>query len=494
MQPSDGAGRLPAQTDIAIVGAGIAGLNMAIALKQAGYEDVLVIERADEVGGTWEANTYPGCQCDIPSNLYSYSFAPKPDWSRTFPSQPEIWAYLRKVADDFGVRPHIRLGCELIEAVWEEPERSWRLETSLGSTRARLLIPAIGNLCEPSIPDVPGLESFEGAAFHTARWDHDHDLSGRRVAVVGTGASVIQVVPNIQPQVASLTVFQRTPPWIFPQRIRQVRSGEQRLFRLLPAAQRAVRAVSFWPREFMTSRLTHRRMGVVFSSAARMHLKREVADPELRRKLTPDYAVGCKRMLLSGEYYPALQKANVELIAEAVAEVRPDGVVSANGHERKVDTIIWGTGFRTARMPIGNLIRGREGRLLDDVWLENGTRALRGTAIAGFPNLFLLGGPNTVPGANTAIYLIESQVRYVLDAVRKMDARGARVVEARQEAVDTFNEMIQRATAGTVWVSGGCRSWYLDHNGHNTMLWPGTCRAFRRATERFDPAEYLAHA
>lgn len=482
---------LPTHTDIAIVGAGFGGLGMAIKLRQAGRTDFVVLDKADEVGGTWEANTYPGCQCDIPSHLYSFSFAPNPDWSRTFALQPEIWAYLRRVTDDFGLRPHLRLGCELEEAAWDEEAGLWRVRTSRGSFTARILVAATGSLSEPSIPRIPGFESFEGAAFHTARWDGEHDLRGRRVAVVGTGASAVQVIPRIQPEVAQLSVFQRTPPWILPHPGRRVRPRERRLFKLLPALQRLLRGGIYWARETLVLGFMRHRLSRLPRKVALDHLATQVADPELRRQLTPDYEIGCKRILLSDEYFPALRQPNVELVAEAVTEVRPHGVVTADGREHEVDTIIWGTGFKATEAPAGKLIRGRGGRLLGDVWREDGMQALRGTSVAGFPNLFLLVGPNTLLGHNSVVFIIESQLAYVMQALGAMDERGAAVLDTRPEAQAAFNESVQKRTRGTVWVDGGCGSWYLDEHGRNTTIWPGTSWSFRQATRRFNPAEHL---
>lgn len=481
---------LPSHVDVAIVGAGFSGLGMAIELKRAGREDFVVLERAEELGGTWQANTYPGCQCDVPSNLYSFSFAPNPGWSRTFAMQPEIWDYLRKVADDFGVRPRIRLGCEMTGTSWDEQTMRWRIETSRGNLTARVLVAAAGGLCEPFVPDLPGLESFQGAAFHTARWDHGQDLSDKRIAVVGTGASAIQVVPNIQPLARKLTVFQRTPPWIMPHRGRAVRTAEKRLFRLLPAIQKAVRGAVYWGRELYVLPFKRERFRRLPERVALRHLADQVADSELRRRLTPGYEIGCKRILLSNEYYPALQQPNVELVTEAVVEVRPTGVITADGREHGAEAIVWGTGFRAAEMPVGDRVRGREGRLLGEVWREHGAEALRGTAISGFPNLFMLVGPNTGLGHNSIVFMIESQLAYVIGALRAMDARGAAVAEARPEAQAAFNDEVQNRMAGTVWTEGGCASWYLDEHGRNTTLWPGTSWSFRQATRRFDPAEY----
>jgi cation diffusion facilitator CzcD-associated flavoprotein CzcO len=408
--------------------------------------------------------------------------------------QPEIWDYLRKVTDDFGIRPHIRLGCEVEDCTWDETSMRWHIATSRGSLTARILIAAAGGLCEPSIPSLPGLETFEGAAFHTARWDHDQDLSDKRIAVVGTGASGVQVVPNIQPLARKLTVFQRTPPWIMPHPGRAVRAGEKRLFRLLPAIQQAVRGVVYWSRELYVLPFKRKRFRRFPERVALHHIAEQVPDPDLRRKLTPDYEIGCKRILLSNEYYPALQQPNVELVTEAVVEVRPASVITADGREHAVDTIVWGTGFRVTEMPVGDIVHGREGRLLGDIWREHGVQALRGTAISGFPNLFMLIGPNTGLGHNSIVFIIESQLAYVMDALETMENRGAAVVEARPESQAAFNDGLQARMAGTVWTEGGCASWYLDRHGRNRTLWPGTSWSFRQATRRFDPSEYVLEA
>lgn len=482
---------LPEHTDVVIVGAGFAGLGMAVRLRQAGRHDFVVIDRANEVGGTWQANTYPGCQCDVPSNLYSFSFAPNPRWSETFALQPEIWSYLRGVADEFGLRPHLRLGCELGEASWDEGASLWRIETSRGSLTARVLVAAMGALSRPSIPAVPGAESFAGAAFHTARWDAGHDLRGRRVAVIGTGASAVQVIPKIQPAVESLTVFQRTPPWVLPHPGRPVRPRERRLFEAVPAIQKAVRGAVYWGRELLVLGFKRHRLSLAPRIVALRHLEDQVADPELRRKLTPDYEIGCKRILLSDEYFPALQRANVELVDEGVTEIRPHSVVGADGRERAVDTIIWGTGFKATEMEAGEHIRGRGGQLLGDAWRGEGMQAHRGTTVAGFPNLFLMFGPNTTLGHNSMVFILESQIAYAIAALEAMDAREASVVDTRPEAQAEFNATVQRRMRGTVWVDGGCASWYLDERGNNPVIWPGTSWSYRQATRRFDPAEHL---
>lgn len=490
MTPTD----LPDHVDVAIVGSGFAGLGTAVKLKQAGREDFVVLERAADVGGTWEANTYPGCQCDVPSNLYSFSFAPNPDWSHTFATQPEIWAYLRKVADDFGIRPHVRLGCAVEGAAWDEAASRWRVETSHGTLTARVLVTGVGGLSEPSIPSIPGAETFEGPAFHTARWDRGADLAGKRVAVIGTGASAIQVVPRIAECAAHLDVFQRTPPWIMPHPGRPTRPRERTLFRLLPPLQQLVRGAVYWGRELYVIPFKHHRLSRLPERMARAHLEAQVADPVLRDRLTPRYEVGCKRILLSDEYYPALQRENVELVTGAIAEIRPRAIVTADGAEHPADAIVWGTGFRVTDMPVMDWLRGRDGRLLGEVWAQEGMSALRGTTIAGFPNLFMLVGPNTGLGHNSIVFMIESQLAYVMQALEAMDARGGAVLDTRPEAQAAFNADLQRRMRGTVWTQGGCASWYLDAHGRNTTLWPGSSWSFRRATRRFDPAEHMLRA
>ena len=388
----------------------------------------------------------------------------------------------------------MRQSTELTDASWDEEAQRWRLETSRGAFTARVLVAGMGALSEPSIPELPGVETFEGPAFHTARWDHDADLAGKRVAVIGTGASAIQFVPRIQPHVGTLNVFQRTPPWIMPHPGRPVRPRERRLFRSLPAVQRAVRGAIYWGRETYVLPFKYHRLSRFPERIARAHLAKQVADPQLRAKLTPGYAIGCKRILMSNEYFPALQQPNVELVTEGIAELRPNGIVTADGVEHAVDAIVFGTGFRVTDMPAGERLHGRDGRLLGDVWREHGLQALRGTTVAGFPNLFMLVGPNTGLGHNSIVFMIESQIAYVLDALDTMDARGAAVVDTREEAQAAFNDALQAQMRGTVWTEGGCASWYLDAHGRNTTLWPGTSWSFHRATRRFDPAEHVLDA
>jgi cation diffusion facilitator CzcD-associated flavoprotein CzcO len=479
---------------VAIMGAGFGGMGMAIRLKQAGIEDFRVFERDPEVGGTWWANTYPGCQCDIPSHLYSYSFALNPEWTRTYPLQPEIQGYLRRCSEEFGVRDRIHVACAIERAQWDEEAGAWQLETSEGVVAAQVLIAAPGPLSEPSIPDVPGLEQFRGAMFHTARWDHEHDLTGRNVAVIGTGASAIQTVPRIQPIANRVTVFQRTPPWVVPHRDRAISRLERALYRRVPAAQRTVRATVYLMRELLVPGLVHRpELMHAVQRMAEAHLDKQVPDPDLRAKLTPDYTIGCKRILPSNDWYPAITQPNVELVSSAVTDVRPDGIVAADGTVHEADTLIFATGFRVTQMPFARCIVGRDGVRLHDLW-QGSPQAYRGTSVPGFPNLFLIIGPNTGLGHNSMVFMIEAHLNYLLGALEAMDRYRAPRIEVRRDAYDAYNAHLQARLEGTVWNTGGCSSWYLDANGRNSTIWPDFTWRFWQQTRRFDESAYLLGA
>src|SRR4051794_2427405 len=475
---------------VAIVGSGFSGIGLAIRLKQRGVEDFAVFERGEGVGGTWHFNTYPGCGCDVPSHLYSFSFAPNPDWSLTYSKQPEIRAYLERVVEDFGIAPHIRLRTDVRAARWDEAAKRWELDTTQGPARAQVLISATGPLVEPKIPEIPGLDRFAGSAFHSARWDHSVDLKGKRVASVGTGASAIQFVPAIAPDVDRLHVFQRTPPWVMPHSSRPISGAEKRVFKTFPAVQRLLRGGIYASRELLVLGFVKQPkiMGSI-ETLARAHMRRHIKDPELLDKVTPDYTIGCKRILPSNEWYPALARDNVELVTEPLREIRERSVVSADGTERDVDAIVFGTGFHVVDMPVAKVVHGRDGRALDDVW-DGSPRAHLGSTVAGFPNFFILLGPNTGLGHNSMVYMIESQVAYVMDALREMNARGAGLVEVRPDAEERYNAEVQRRMKRTVW-STGCKSWYLDEKGNNPTLWPDWTWRFRQRTARFNPAEYV---
>jgi cation diffusion facilitator CzcD-associated flavoprotein CzcO len=479
--------------DIVIVGSGFSGLGMAIRLKQAGIHDFAVLERAGEVGGTWHANTYPGCACDVPSHLYSFSFAPNPEWTQTYSPQPEIWDYLRRCADTFGIRPHVRLDCAVESATWLEGERRWEIETSQGTYRAHVLIGAMGPLTEPKVPDIPGLDEFDGEVWHSARWNHDYDLAGKRVASIGTGASAIQYVPAIQPHVQQLHVFQRAAPWVVPHSSRPISDGERRLYRAVPALQRLVRGGIYAGREVLVlGFVKNPRLMRVVERLARKHMRSQIDDPELLAKVTPDYTIGCKRILPSNRWYRTLTKPNVELVTAGIREVRAHSVVDGDGVERPVDAIVFGTGFHVTDIPAAQRIRGRGGTLLDDIW-HGSPRAYLGSTVAGFPNLFFLLGPNTGLGHNSMVYMIESQLAHVMAALRHMRDRGAETIEVRREAQERYNGDIDRRMTGTVW-STGCASWYLDHTGRNATLWPDWTWRFRRRAAQLRPDDYALDA
>jgi cation diffusion facilitator CzcD-associated flavoprotein CzcO len=474
---------------VVIVGSGFSGIGMAIRLRQEGEHDFVLLERAGELGGTWRDNTYPGCRCDVPSHLYSFSFAPNPEWSSTFSPQAEILDYLRDCAERYGVIPHVRFDHELESAAWDEDEQLWRLDTSRGELTAQVLVAGQGALSEPRLPDLPGLERFEGASFHSAQWDHEHELDGERVAVIGTGASAIQFVPEIQPRVGKLHVFQRTAPWVVPRPDRPLTRFERAVYRRLPQAQLAMRAGIYVARESLLLGFRHRAVGKLIERIALKHLRRQVPDPELRARLTPRYAIGCKRILPTDGWYPALVKPNVEVVTEGIREIRARSIVTADGVEREVDTILFGTGFHVTDIPIAGAICGRDGRTLAELW--NGSpEAYKGTSVAGYPNLFFLVGPNTGLGHTSIVFMIESQINYVLDALRAMRHRGARTVEVRPSPQSAYNAEVQRMTRGTVWVAGGCSSYYIDRNGRNSTLWPSFTWPYRQRTRRFDEAAY----
>jgi cation diffusion facilitator CzcD-associated flavoprotein CzcO len=476
---------------IAIIGAGFSGLGMAIRLKQRGIKDFVLLEKRDDVGGTWRANTYPGCQCDVPSHLYSFSFAPNPEWSRTYSTQTEILDYLRDCARRFEILPFIRFGHVVETAAWDDENKMWVIDTSEGTWTADVCIAAHGGLAEPSMPPIEGIDEFEGDLFHSADWDHASDLAGKRVAVIGTGASGIQIVPRIQPEVHGLYLFQRTPGWVFPHTDRPINEWERRLYRRWPAAQRLVRAGIYAIRETLVIALAKRpRLAGVLRQAARAHLAKQVRDPELRRKLTPRYSPGCKRMLLSNDFYPALEQPNVELITTPIERAKGSSLFLADGREVEVDAIVCATGFHVTDNPMAGRVIGRKGHSLAAQWEETGLRAFAGTTVSGFPNLFLMTGPNTGIGHTSLLLMIEAQVDYVLECLGYMDENDAAMIEVRERVVDEFDEAVQRKMTTTVWTMGGCASWYLDKRGRNTTLWPDYTWRFRKLTRRFDPAGY----
>ena len=496
--------------EVVIVGSGFAGLGTAIELRRQGIsDDFVVLERAATLGGTWRDNRYPGCACDVPAPLYSFSFAPNPDWSRMFAPHDEIRRYLERCADRFGVRERLRFETEVTAAAWDEGSQLWRLEVRRSGAKpssaaveapgvngsesltARVLVLGAGGLNRPRMPVVEGLERFTGPVFHSAEWDDGTELAGKRVGVVGTGASAIQIVPQLarDPRTA-VTVFQRTPPWVLPKPERRFSALERRLFRALPPIQRALRAAIWGAQESIA-------IGNVYEPAfnrpleavGRRFIRRYIRDPELAEALTPDYRIGCKRLLVANDYYPALAKPNVEVVGEGIVRATERSVVTASGHEVELDALVLATGFHAADPFEQTELRGRGGVALTDAWAD-GLAAYLGTTIAGFPNMFVVVGPNTGTGHTSQVYMIESQIRYVLDALRTMRRERLGSVDVRPEVEVEFNREVQRRMRRTVWTRGGCHSWYLDERGHNVTLWPGFSFDFRRRTRRFDLESY----
>jgi cation diffusion facilitator CzcD-associated flavoprotein CzcO len=477
--------------DVLVIGGGFAGVAAAVRLREAGITDFAVLEKGAQLGGTWRDNTYPGCACDVPSVLYQFSFAPKPDWSRAFAGQAEIQAYLLAVAEDFGVNDHVHLETEVLEAAWDDDAQHWEVQTSAGPYVARALIAGAGPLHEPRLPDVAGLDEFEGTAFHSARWDHGHDLRDRRVAVIGTGSSAIQFLPEIAALPRRLTLFQRTAPWVLPKLDRRIPAAEQQLFRRVPAAQRAMRTATYRLMEGLGWLQRHERVMARVEGVLARHMKRSVADPELRRICTPQFTLGCKRMLFSNDWYPALQRANVEVVPHGVERLTRTGIVGTDGVERPVDTVIFGTGFHVTDPPIAERLRGRDGRTMAESW--NGSpRAYLGTAVAGFPNLFMLIGPNTGNGHTSALLLIEAQLRYAIEGLRLLRRDRLASLEVSPEAVAAFNADVDAALAGTVWSAGGCASYYADATGRVAAIYPWSVSDLERRTARFDAERYRA--
>jgi cation diffusion facilitator CzcD-associated flavoprotein CzcO len=474
---------------VAIIGSGFSGLGTAIQLGRRGEHDYFIFERGTDLGGVWRDNTYPGCACDVESHLYSFSFAPNPKWTRAFSPAAEIQAYLRDCAERFGVLPHVRFEHDVLKATWDAAAKRYRLDTSRGVFTADVLVAAVGALSEPAFPSLPGLTTFAGTAFHSARWNHAHTLQGRRVGVVGTGASAAQFIPEIRRTVEHLTVFQRTPPWVVSRGDHAESPRRRALFERAPAVQHLVRAAIYARREAVAFTFFDTRAAKLTAILARRHLKRQVQDAALREKLTPRYAIGCKRILLSDDYYPALTQPNVSVITDSIREVIPTGIVTNDGVTHAVDTLIFGTGFQVQRFPFAERVVGRDGVRLHDVWAQSMTAHL-GTTVSGFPNLFVLQGPNTGLGHTSVITMIESQIQHLVNALTYAKAHHVVAFEPRPYAQAAFVAAVDKKMQGTVWTSGGCKSWYLDERGRNSALWPGFTFTFKQRVERFDPTEY----
>lgn len=477
-------------TDVIVIGTGFSGLGMGVSLAREGTRTFTILERAHDVGGTWRDNTYPGAACDIQSHLYSFSFRPNPHWSRVFATQPEILQYLQSIAAEEELLPHIRFGTEVQRAEWDEPRRRWVVTTPEGRHVARSLITATGHLSDPVYPDLDGLDTFAGELFHSARWNHEIDLTGKRVGVIGTGASAIQIVPEVAKVASKLVVFQRTPPYVLPRMDRIYSATEKNMFLRLPETRKALRNELFWGNE---ARFPARRGVPAFidqiARAASDHLESQVPDPVLRAKLTPSYEIGCKRILLSNDYFPTLCQPHVDLEASGIARVEPTGIITSAGEEVDLDVLIVATGFEATDLPIAHRVFGRDGEALSDHW-STGGRAFACTTVSGFPNLFVMLGPNTGLGAGSMVYMVETQVGYISEALRFLDDEVA-TIEPDPQAEEEFVADIDRRARGTVWLAGGCSSWYVDPRSNRlSSLWPDFMNEFRRRNGSFSPDGY----
>ena len=478
--------------DVLVVGAGFGGIGTAVRLRDQGVTDFVLLEKGDGVGGVWRDNTYPGAACDVKSHLYSFSFAPN-DWSRTYAPQPEILAYLQRVADEHAVPAHCRFGREVATADWVEDAGAWEVVTADGEVWvARVLVSGVGQLSRPAWPHLPGLADFAGPTMHSARWDHDLDLDGRRVAVIGTGASAIQLVPGIVDRVAHMTVFQRSAPWILPKGDRPYRPLERQVLDRVPGAQRLVREWIFWTNELRVLAFNKQDslLGRASELLCRRHIANQVRDPQLRQVVTPDHPIGCKRVLVSNDWYPALDRDHVDVVTDGIGRVVEEGIITEDGRLVEADVLVFGTGFHSTDFLAPMQVTGRDGRELHEVWDEGGgAEAYLGMAVPGFPNLFLLYGPNTNLGHNSIIFMIESQIRYLEGAVAHLREHPDETIEVEPEVFGAYNDQVQEEIAASVW-NAGCDSWYKTASGKVTNNWPGAAFRYRLATRRFQPSHY----
>ncbi|HYI50694.1 MAG TPA: NAD(P)/FAD-dependent oxidoreductase [Microbacterium sp.] len=489
------------RVEVAIVGAGFAGLGMAIALRRAGRHDFVLLERAASVGGTWRDNTYPGVACDVPSHLYGFAAHPNPSWSGTYARGDEIRAYLEHVVEVERLRDRLRLGTAMRWADWDAAHEVWRIGTGTPGSAAGggsddvivadVLVLACGRLTEPTIPGTVGLDNFPGPLFHSARWDHSVDLAGARVGIVGTGASAIQIVPELARTAAHITLFQRTPAWIVPRGGDSYSDADRARFAATPQALEALRADLYAEGEArFASRAGDSDAAAEAEAVARAHLERQVPDPVLRAALTPDYAFGCKRVLLSDDFYPTVASDAVTVVRGALTAVEGSTLVGSDGSRHEADALVLATGFASTRQPYADVVSGEDGVTLAGHW-SSGMTAFASTVVAGFPNLFVLNGPNASLGHSSSVLMIEEQAAYVS---RVLDGRDGRVLRVDPEAERSYTDEIGRAAASTRWMTGGCRNWYVDErSGRLTLLWPGTVDAFRARLSHADGSEFLPH-
>jgi cation diffusion facilitator CzcD-associated flavoprotein CzcO len=488
--PADSYASRTRSVDVLIVGAGFGGIAAAIELKRHGIENLVILERAPRLGGTWYYNSYPGAACDVPSHLYSFSFDQRRHWSRLCSPQAEIHAYIQDVARLQGVASLVVPDSTVTGCAWDERSCSWTVEVAAGERyRARTIVLATGQLHQPALPRLEGVETFAGHSFHSAEWDHGCRLAGKRVAVVGTGASAVQFVPEIAPQVSRLTIFQRTGNWFLPRANRRYPAAVRAAIRHVPGLQAFRRRFMFNYCEALTASIRHPdTLGRLLAARSAAFMRSQLKDPEMRRKAWPQYTFGCKRVLFSSHYLPALQRPNVELVTDAIARVTPAGVVTADGRAHEIDCIIWGTGFRTNDFMFPMRISGAGGRELRDEWAR-GAHAHLGMTVPGFPNMFVLYGPNTNTSGGSIIFYLEAQAAYVRQAIMQLHRRGAGAIEAREEVEAASDRALQARFAGTAWTR--CRSWYLTEQGRNVANWPGYMREYEQRTRVLDPADYL---
>ncbi|MDV3127069.1 NAD(P)/FAD-dependent oxidoreductase [Mycobacterium sp. 21AC1] len=481
----------PVRTRALIIGSGFSGLGMAIELQRRGVE-FLILEKADEIGGTWRDNTYPGCACDIPSHMYSFSFEPKADWRHMWSFQPEIQDYLLGVTAKYGLRRYVQFNTHVDRAHWDDDELRWHVFTDTGQEYiAQFLVSGAGGLHIPLIPDIEGLDEFAGVSFHSAQWDHSVDITGKRVAVIGTGASAIQIVPEIVKDVAELHLFQRTPAWVMPRPNNAFPQWMRRVFSYVPGTRALMRAGIYWIHEGVGFAMTQQpRLLKIGELMGKWNINRSIKDPELRRKLTPDYRAGCKRILNSDTYYRGIANPKTQVITERIQRMTPGGIVTADGVEHPVDVVVFATGFHVTDSYTYVDIKGAGGEDLVDRWNREGIQAHRGIAVAGMPNLFFLLGPNTALGHNSVVFMIEQQIRYVGQAIAAVDKAGADALAPSRRAQDEFNAELQHDLAGTVWSTGGCHSWYMDDHGVNRTLWSGMTWQYWLATRSLEPSEF----
>lgn len=475
---------------VIIIGTGFGGLCMAIQLKKAGFDQFTLLEKASDVGGTWRDNTYPGAACDVQSHFYSFSFEPKHDWSRKFGLQPEILDYMRHCADKYDLQKHIQFNCEVRTVTFDEPGNQWRVETAKGDVyEAGIVVTATGQLNQPAWPSIPGLSSFKGALFHSARWNHDYQLQDKRVAVIGTGASAIQFVPEIVPRVKSLSLFQRSAAWVLPKPDRAFKKWEQGLFQKFPVWDRLYRFLIYWKNESRALAFTRfNSLLNIFSWQAKRFARGQVKDPQKRQDLIPDYQIGCKRILISNDWHSAVDQNHVELVTTGIERIVSDGIVTTDGSLHKADALILGTGFAASEFLSPISITGRAGLTLNDAWAQ-GAEAYKGITISGFPNFFMLYGPNTNLAHNSIVFMLESQVRYIMSCIRELEAQPGAAMDVKPERLRQFSSQVQERLNKSVWESG-CQSWYLDKNGRNTINWPGFTFTYSRETLSADPDDF----